>query len=349
MPVPTADLLLAFRQAKFALTEERQSVGLDRIAQFERHIESHLGALSQVLEPGGGFSAVPLGEVWVTPKKVTYDVDAHPPDVVSIVESLRPQRLAEIHLRCHLQPTMEFAIAEVLWIWKYGGALDSLLPPECIANRIKRDRVGNVDRWGRRLFHFWKQRYRAFQDAGIAAAKQTLAERGQCAFATFDIRSYYDRIDPSFLLSANLIAKVLPRLPVAARSSYAADTRNLLVKYAEYQTAVEEMMQVPMQGRGIPIGALSSRLVANLALAPLDNRVRRRHGVRHYARWVDDIIVVTDDIEAQDGIAAVAQELLPMQAAGADGALLLNTDLLRRPNSLFEVNRNKARVYWRCV
>ncbi|WP_437505452.1 hypothetical protein [Sorangium sp. So ce1099] len=346
MPIAVSDLLLAYRQAKFALTEERLSVGLVNLATFENGLNKNMRQLSLALSSGGGFGNVPLGEVWLSPKSVSYERDARPVDVVAIAEPLQTQRLSEVHVRCHLQPSIEFSIAEILWTWRYGSALDGLLSRHCVANRVQRDRAGNPDRWTRRLFQFWKLKYRRFQDDGLAAARKLLEQRGYGALVTFDIRSYYDNIDPSFLLSEPFLASLRPRLSDADRDAYVADTSGLLLKYAEYQTAAEHLLGILMLGRGIPIGALSSRLVANLALAPLDEHIARKATVYHYARWVDDLVVVLDNVAAREGLDAITEELLPLERPKVPGSLWLNATGMQRFNSHFEINRAKARIYW---
>lgn len=54
-------------------------------------------------------------------------------------------------------------------------------------------------------------------------------------------------------------------------------------------------------GVGIPIGALTSQLLANIALDPLDHYVKDVLGAQRYARYMDDFIVVADTkAEARD-------------------------------------------------
>ena len=45
------------------------------------------------------------------------------------------------------------------------------------------------------------------------------------------------------------------------------------------------------EGRGMPIGNLTSQLFANVYLSPLDRHVKQALGMRHYWRYVDDILV----------------------------------------------------------
>ena len=48
-------------------------------------------------------------------------------------------------------------------------------------------------------------------------------------------------------------------------------------------------------GVGLPIGNLSSQFFANVLLDPLDQMIKRRLGIRHYVRYVDDMVIVHHD------------------------------------------------------
>ncbi|MDR3438994.1 RNA-directed DNA polymerase [Telmatospirillum sp.] len=45
-------------------------------------------------------------------------------------------------------------------------------------------------------------------------------------------------------------------------------------------------------GVGLPIGNLSSQFFANALLDPLDQAIKRRLGMRHYVRYVDDMVII---------------------------------------------------------
>lgn len=54
----------------------------------------------------------------------------------------------------------------------------------------------------------------------------------------------------------------------------------------------ELFVRVGAEGRGLPIGATTSQILANLALSPVDHTAKRELGVRRYVRYMDDIVVV---------------------------------------------------------
>jgi hypothetical protein len=48
-------------------------------------------------------------------------------------------------------------------------------------------------------------------------------------------------------------------------------------------------------GRGIPIGALTSQLCANIVLTPFDHWIKEENHVGFYARYMDDFIILHND------------------------------------------------------
>jgi len=63
---------------------------------------------------------------------------------------------------------------------------------------------------------------------------------------------------------------------------------------------LEDMARVPprkslfqaLPGVGLPIGNLSSQFFANVYLDSLDQMIKRRLGMRHYVRYVDDMVLI---------------------------------------------------------
>jgi RNA-directed DNA polymerase len=51
------------------------------------------------------------------------------------------------------------------------------------------------------------------------------------------------------------------------------------------------------QGQGLPIGNLSSQHFANLYLSPLDRFIKQKLRVKHYVRYMDDLILCADEAQ----------------------------------------------------
>jgi len=49
------------------------------------------------------------------------------------------------------------------------------------------------------------------------------------------------------------------------------------------------------QSTGLPLGSVTSQVLANLALNPLDHFIKRTLKMKHYARYMDDMIILHED------------------------------------------------------
>jgi len=96
---------------------------------------------------------------------------------------------------------------------------------------------------------------------------------------------------------------------------------------------------------GIPIGALTSRVVANVALASLDRLVERHARVLCYRRYVDDIVLVAREARSTPrDVVEIAKQYIPIQDSISDLVKLNNAEL-HRGRSDFRLQRKKLRVH----
>jgi retron-type reverse transcriptase len=96
--------------------------------------------------------------------------------------------------------------------------------------------------------------------------------------------------------------RLVPRdsytLQLDVRKFYYRIDRTILRGLIEHKIKDAHLMDVMMlfadQGEplGVPIGNLLSQLYALIYLSPLDHYIKRELKVRHYARYVDDIVVI---------------------------------------------------------
>lgn len=62
--------------------------------------------------------------------------------------------------------------------------------------------------------------------------------------------------------------------------------------------------------RGLPIGATTSQILANLALSPVDHAAKRELGARRYVRYMDDIVAVDGSKPFLRGVMADLTEVV---------------------------------------
>lgn len=115
-------------------------------------------------------------------------------------------------------------------------------------------------------------------DRAQAMMRQVKREHGRVAVFKADIAKYFQSIDHAVL--KRLLAKRIACKPTLALLDQIIDSANVL-----HGTP----------GTGLPIGNLTSQLAANIYLHELDEFVKHGLRERHYARYMDDFIVIHHD------------------------------------------------------
>jgi hypothetical protein len=342
MATPTiAELYLAFRQAKSALYFEKRGVGLIELATYEQNLPENLKRLQVKLAKGRWFDLLPIGETWIVPKR--FHASREDGDGVIWIGAQNQRSAARpIDVQMRLTPHPDFAIAEVLYLWRFGGMLDSLLSSDVLGYRLdlRERQVLPHRRW---LFEYWPKRYQQFRNAPLSAAKLNLDLGGATLVVSGDLANFYDTIDPSFMLGTELISE----LSVAGAShvdvnDYTRATASLLRAYARFRDVASSRAATPISV-GVPIGALTSRVVANLSLAPLDRKIAFCPGVLCYRRYVDDLVIVANADGERDSLETM-RRFLPLRE-DSDDLLRLDADALGRSGSEFQLQKAKVRVH----
>lgn len=343
-PPTIADLYLAFRQAKTALYFEKRGVGLLELAAYEQQLPRNLKVLQSKLARSTWFDKLELGETWIVPKRLRAN-DDNGDGVVRIGPSRVKTAGRAVDIQFRLSPDPDFAITEVLYLWRFGGLLDALLlNEEVIGYRLdlRDQRVVPHRRW---LFEYWPSRYQQFRTAPMEAAKNALRRNEQVLIINGDLASFYDTVEPSFMLDQRLVSRLQEHgMDQAAVDDYMRATASLLRAYGRYRKEASRRAAIPVT-IGIPIGALTSRVVANLSLEPLDAHIAARPDVLCYRRYVDDLVIVAkakDD--ANQGLLETIRQFLPL-LDDSDNVLRLNVGTLGRSGSEFQLQKAKVRVH----
>ena len=341
-------LFLAYRQAKTALFFERRGVGLIDLAVFEHSLDQRLGALTATLSSNGGwFDDLPVGRVWLAPKKL---VAAEKPNTdprflaLGLPESGEPRNV-EVQVR--LAPSPEIAIVEVLFLWQFGPALQSVLSNRAIGYRLdlRKKVLSPTRRW---LFEYWPSRYDEFRAVPINVALAQLKKNRSVLLLGADLTRYYDGVDASFLLTREFRTRLHEAsaqhlLPPINAEEYTSAVKSLLAFYRRFHRDVQRRTGIQWRN-GIPIGSVTSRLVANVALATLDSAIMSRDDVLSYRRYVDDFVLVCrPSLNSYDSVRETIRRHIPHAEESGDG-FSIDSRALERPGSEFRIHEGKCWV-----
>ena len=347
--MPTIDeLYLAYRQAKITLFFDRRGVGLIDLARFESDLESNLNQLRAALsENGGWFDNLPVGEVWVVPKRLgsISEKDNAITHIGGLGKADSHARDLEVQIR--LSPNPQAAIVEVLFLWKFGVFLESVLSTNAIGYRldVKDNTLIRTRRW---LFEFWQSRYEEFRTAPIVAAEKELADSGSVLVLSADLASFYDTVDPSFLTSSMFIRDLAEDADRDHDSidygSYLDAASSLIRYYTRFRAIAAQRTGLEWK-TGVPIGSITGRVVANLALATLDSAIEGMDGTLCYRRYVDDMVIVArSTVPMYEDLDAVIEERVPyLEREG--NTYRFDVEALHRPGSDFMVQKAKCKAY----
>jgi hypothetical protein len=351
MDISVAELFLAYRQAKQALYQEQRTPDRLDIAEAEARLPDRLFGVRRNLLRGRWFDGLPLGTLWLPIKNAVHSKKRD--TGVVVVDGPSTKKLRRLNVRLHLTPSLEFSTVEAVWLWKFGPALEATLTAAARGNRLDlRARGKEFDLQGRDPFQFWPKAYKRFRDDGLSIAKGLLrTPRGTCIVATFDLAAYYDEIHPSFLIRKSFVSEVTKAASEKGISFDAAEylnsTRSLLAAFRRYRNQRTRLLGIATS-TGVPIGSLTARVIANVALSKLDEHVLARPGLEYYARYVDDILIVATNGGRTTGSRTpktIASDFLPVVKRSKNAEILLDSTQLGRPGSRFALQTKKLKVY----
>lgn len=339
-----ADLYLAFRQAKTAHFFEKRGVGLLKFAEYEEKLPDNLAALKEKVAGGAWFDRVEVGQTWIVPKRLRDAARAEHDDVVRIGVPRPVETARALDIQLRLSPHPDFATVEVLYLWRFGGLLDGLLSKSYVLGSRLDLRAQAVVPHRRWVFEYWRTRYQEFRAAPLDAARNALESGERVLIVGADLKSFYDTVQPSFLLSDQFMRELTK---VGASQvdldAFRQATMSLLDAYRRFRDEASKRTSLPVSV-GVPIGPLTSRVVANVSLAPLDTHIAAQEGVLCYRRYVDDMVIVARAAEPAASSGESLRRFLPL-LPGGDEVLRLDVGALARDGSEFQLQRSKVRIH----
>ncbi|WP_047247490.1 RNA-directed DNA polymerase [Maribacter thermophilus] len=178
---------------------------------------------------------------------------------------------------------VELHIISILWITNEGYVLHKLYSKDNYAYHLELESGNGEVVEGLRLFKPYFEQYQKWRDNGLDIAKRFLEKDTDVVILTLDIKEYYYNaiIDDSF--KDQLVADI----------KKGTNKRKLIFSELLFEMMSKYQSVCPKKSAKIlPIGLLSSGILANYYLKDFDKKIKKELSPAYYGRYVDDIQII---------------------------------------------------------
>lgn len=301
MKIDLEQLYIAYRKAKGeAFGDSNCAHGL-KFAHYERHLHHNLVRLASILScqtSAWWQDAAFLGtQSWV----------AKPGDTPTF--------------RQVIDATVDYMVVAALWVIRVGHLYDRNLGETATASRVARFPDGSVNDKSLALFDSYHTACESWRKGALEAAAKLVKTKMGAVLITLDLKRFHHGVDAGFLLNPEFL-EALHAKPDEEGEIF---THQFIESFRTWNAAHGFTL-------GLPAGLSASPLIGNVLLKEVDDTLGMLPGVAHYARYVDDVLLVMDekaDLQSTDDVfrwlASVAHPLL--QSNPAQGATQHDTEL----------------------
>jgi hypothetical protein len=302
----------AYRKAKADMFFERSLPTARKFAEYEEQLQVRLDLLASRLKgedtnKSWFNDSCFIGDVSFIPKSLSTPTEnPEEPNFFASNAVDNWNRIFQIvdaganGLEAEFRPMANFSVdmhvVNALWLNTIGCKLDACLDKTAMGSRMRRIA-------GRKDYHqtVWQSfdpyfsSYKKWRDDGFAVVRREVSERRKVVAITMDFRRFFHKIDPTFLNEKKFLKHVSKKSNGACE--FTAEerefTNSLLKAFKTWGKRVPGYnSKAPL---GVPVGATSSRVIANVLLLEFDELIQRDLSPLYYARYVDDIFLVIRD------------------------------------------------------
>ncbi|HUN01340.1 MAG TPA: hypothetical protein PLS00_00685 [Niabella sp.] len=195
---------------------------------------------------------------------------------------------------------IEIHLISVLWILKKGVDLDRELFEGSLGNRLILNKEKDKVVQGSGLFKPYPKQYQKWRDDAVKAAKEQLGKKEDVLIVNLDIRDFFYSVR---MPKEDIIGR---RSSVKRKKPNSLDNLYYIFgkihevfteQISYYKTPYDFKNEITDDDNNIekyilPIGLLSSFVIANNYLKEFDKRIIKHSRPVYYGRYVDDILLV---------------------------------------------------------
>lgn len=199
-------------------------------------------------------------------------------------------------------------IIAILWIMHIGVIIDDTLDPSCYGSRIREDFKQNPKN-SFYIYHRYFEKYTEWRDKAFKQAKYLLnKEKRDSIIISLDVTRFYYSVEIDFnLLFGNYLNKIDDNysylLDDLKENQDFIHNINKILKliHKKYQKIIcdKELLPLIIESKSVndiypclPIGLLSSGVLANWFLDKFDKELIKQFNPDYYGRYVDDMLLV---------------------------------------------------------
>ncbi|POE37843.1 reverse transcriptase domain-containing protein [Pectobacterium odoriferum] len=198
-----------------------------------------------------------------------------------------------------IKAPVEIHIIEILWCLFAGPALENVIGNDSYGNRMHPSALkystNTNGKKGQEVFKRYIDQYNQWRDQAIEVATDIAKNGDDVALLSLDLKSYFYHVDLDFEKISDEIKSHYK--DDDSQAEIALKLNQLLEEiYSRYQRVIsEKIKQTHIKCKGkkcLPIGLVSSAIIANWYLTAFDNTIGNDVRPAYYGRYVDDIIMV---------------------------------------------------------
>ena len=281
---------LAYRKLKSYVYYDNFSLLLrQQLAEFEsddESFENRLNILTKYLNnPNSikGYFENLLNSIesYAVPKNFTRKEATHDDNIIS--NNFTDDKYLLKKINYFFKGDVELHIISILWIINEGYALHKDYKKHNYAYYLELNSENGKVVDGLRLFKPYFDQYQRWRDDGVNLAKDIVENGTDVVILSLDIKEYYYNISFPPSVQTEIHKTIANRL----------GTKGLLFTQMIFQINERYQSKCPKNIKSVlPIGLLSSGILANWYLKDFDELIKTALSPAYYGRYVDDILIV---------------------------------------------------------
>ena len=205
-------------------------------------------------------------------------------------------------LTAFIDAPIEIHLLSVLWTINYGVQIDAHLGSNCMGNRLLLTKEKKKIVHGSGLFKPYFKQYQKWRDDSVSVAQDLIKKERDVLFLNLDIKDYFHsvRIPNDVIFSENkthyqIAHNNLNKLFLKIHHIYTDKISREYEQPYDFTNELERNENNELLEFILPIGLLSSFVLANDYLKDFDKRIVEKYKPAYYGRYVDDILLVLAD------------------------------------------------------